>query len=210
MDASDLIAAPRELRTLRLRLESPRRAHAAPFVDSLVRSLPSLRFIGWGQVERDLAWSERFCAGGAAMVEAGECLIFNAFRHDDGRYIGRVDLHSFDFEAPRCEVGYVGEVTVRGQGLMREAARAVLEMGFSIGLARIHALSDARNERALVFAGALGMVREGLLRAYERDPQGKVCDMVMFAAYNPALVASGDGIVPVPAPNPPPGSPPCP
>jgi hypothetical protein len=32
------------------------------------------------------------------------------------------------------------------------------------------------------------MRREGLLHAYERDPQGEVCDMVMFAAYNPALV----------------------
>ncbi|WP_088284908.1 GNAT family N-acetyltransferase [Ideonella sp. A 288] len=210
MDASDLIAAPRELGTPRLRLESPRPAHAAPFVDSLVRSLPTLRFIGWGQIERDLAWSERFCAGGAAMVEAGECLIFNAFRADDGRYVGRIDLHSFDFEAPRCEVGYVGEITLRGQGLMREAVRAVIEMGFAIGLARIHALSDARNERALAFAGALGMAREGLLRAYERDPQGRVCDMVMFAAYNPALAAWGSGPVPGPAPDPSPGSPPCP
>ena len=188
MNAADLIAAPRTLTTPRLRLESPRPEHAAAFVDSLLRSLPTLRFIGWGQIERDLAWSQRFCAGGAAMVEAGECLIFNAFRRDDGRYVGRIDLHSFDFEAPRCEVGYVGEVTLCGQGLMREAVLAVMALGFRIGMARIHALSDARNERALDFASALGMQREGLLRAFERDPQGELTDMVMFAAYNPALV----------------------
>lgn len=181
MNAKDLIAAPRQLRTPRLRLESPRPEHAAAFVDSLVRSLPTLRFVGWGQIKRDLAWSRRFCAEGAQMVETGECLIFNAFAHDDDRYVGRIDLHSFDFEAPRCEVGYVGEVTLRGQGLMREAVLAVMAMGFAFGLARIHALSDARNERALAFAQALGMQREGVLRAFERDPQGELADMVMFA-----------------------------
>ena len=124
------------------------------------------------------------------MVETGECLIFNAFRLHDGAYVGRVDLHSFDFEAPRCEVGYVGEITLSGHGLMREAVLAVMAMAFSIGFVRVHALSDVRNERALAFALALGMQREGVLRAYERAPQGELADMVMFAAYNPALVRS--------------------
>ena len=190
MTIDDLIAAPRTLTSARLRLASPCPEHAAPFVDSLVRSLPSLRYIGWGQVARDLAWAERFCDREARMVEAGECLIFNAFRADDGAYAGRVDLHTIDFEAPRCEVGYVGEITLSGQGLMREAVLAVMAMAFSIGFARVHALSDARNERALRFAESLGMRREGLLRHYERDPQGGLADMAMFAAYNPALVRS--------------------
>ena len=185
MDIQDLIAAPRELTSARLRLVSPRPEHAAPFVDSLVRSLPSLRFVGWGQRERDLEWALKFCAHGAQMVETGECLIFNAFSLSDGAYVGRIDLHTFDFEAPRCEIGYVGEATVSGQGLMREAVLAVMAMAFSIGFARVHALSDARNERALRFALSLGMVREGQLRHFERDPQGELADMVMFAALAP-------------------------
>lgn len=190
MTIDDLIAAPRTLASARLQLASPCPEHAAPFVDSLVRSLPSLRYIGWGQVARDLAWAERFCDREARMVEAGECLIFNAFRADDGVYVGRVDLHTIDFEAPRCEIGYVGEITLSGQGLMREAVLAVMAMAFSIGFVRVHALSDARNERALQFAASLGMRREGLLQHFERDPQGGLADMVMFAAYNPALVRS--------------------
>ncbi len=202
MDRNDLIKAPRALQTPRLRLESPRVEHAAPFIDSFLRSFALLRFIGWGQVERDLAWAERFCRGGAELVETGECLIFNAFRLADERYVGRIDLHSFDFEAPRCEVGYVGEASFSGQGLMREAVLAVVELAFALGFARVHALSDARNTHALAFAEKLGMHREGLLRAFERDPQGELADMVMFAAYNPALLAS---------PRPPsPSQPPCP
>ncbi len=188
MNHTDLIRAPRELVTDRLVLQSPRPAHAAPFVESLVRSLPTLRFVGWGQLERDLDWALGFCAEGARLVETGQCMIFYVFRRDDGRYVGRVDLHSFDASGPRCEVGYVGDEAVRGQGLMREAVQAAMQLGFSLGLVRIQALSDARNARALAFAQSLGMRREGLLHAYERDPQGAVCDMVMFAAYNPALV----------------------
>lgn len=190
LDRRDLIAAPRELRTARLDLASPRQEHAAPFVESLVTSLPALRFVGWGQVERDLAWAQTFCANGAGLVEAGDCLIFNAFERASGRYVGRVDVHSFDLDVPRGEVGYVGDVRLRGQGLMREAVLAVMALGFEIGLRRIHALSDARNTGALRFAEqALGMRREGLLRAYERDAQGEVCDMVMFAALAPGCAA---------------------
>ena len=39
---------------------------------------------------------------------------------------------------------------------------------------------------ALRFAARSAWQREGLLRAYERDPHGALGDMVMFAAYNPA------------------------
>ncbi|MBI5259011.1 MAG: GNAT family N-acetyltransferase [Burkholderiales bacterium] len=185
MDRQDLIAAPRRLDTPRLRLEAPRVEHAAAFVDSLLRTLPALRFVGWGQQARDLAWSEQFCRRGAELFDTGECVIFNAFHRDSGAYVGRVDLHSFDFEAPRGEVGYVVDEAHAGQGLMREAVLAVMALGFSLGLARIQALSDARNTRALVFAERLGLQREGLLKGYERDAQGALCDMVMFAALAP-------------------------
>ncbi len=185
MDRQTLIDAPRELFSERLVLQAPRVDHATAFVESLNRSLPGLAFIGWGQKLRDLEWAQRFCTDGAAMVSDGECLIFNAFTRDEGVYVGRIDLHTFDFEAPRCEVGYVGDLLSAGRGLMREAVVTVISQGFDIGLMRIHALSDARNQRALHFAGALGMQPEGLLRAFERDAQGRLCDMMMFAAYHP-------------------------
>jgi RimJ/RimL family protein N-acetyltransferase len=185
MDSQDLKAAPRTLETLRLRLESPSQAHAAAFVDSLLRSMPALRFVGWGLAERDLAWGLDFCRRDALVVDRGNGLIFMAFERDSGRYVGRIDLHTFDFEAPRCEIGYVGDEAIAGQGLMREAVLAVMNLGFRIGLARIHAISDARNARALVFAERLGMQREGLLRHFERDPQGELCDVVMFSALAP-------------------------
>jgi RimJ/RimL family protein N-acetyltransferase len=64
---------------------------------------------------------------------------------------------------------------------MREAVQAVLGLGFALGLQRIQALSDVRNERALRFAEAVGLRREGVLRHYERDDQGQLGEQVLFA-----------------------------
>ncbi len=189
MDRSHLTQAPRELRTPRLALHAPRAEFAAVFVDSLNSSLPGLSYIGWGQKVRTLEWAERFLADGLAFVDEGDCLIFYAFEVTTGRYVGRVDVHSWDFDAPRCEVGYVGDVRLQGRGLMREAVLACVQLVFGMGVARVQALSEASNQRALRFAEqALGFKREGVLRYYERDAQGRLGEQVMFASYNPAVV----------------------
>ena len=185
MDRADLKRAPGRIDTPRLRLEAPDLAHAAAFVESINISLPALGFIAWTRDPRDLAWGEGFMRSGLKVVDAGECLIYYVFEKATGDYVGRIDLHSFDFEAPRAEVGYVGDVRQAGRGLMREAVLAVVDAGFALGFARVHALSDARNLRALHFAETLGFQREGMLRNWERGTDGSLCEQVMFAAYNP-------------------------
>lgn len=186
MERQTLIDAPRQLATPRLRLEAPRPEHAAAWHDSVNTSLPTLGFIAWAQSPWDLARAQRFCAGGLAMVEAGECLIFNAFRRDNGAVVGRIDLHSFDLETPRAEIGYVGDIRQAGQGLMREAVLAVVDLAFQLGFVRVQALSEAGNDRALHFAETLGFRREAVLHHYERDAQGQLGDQVMFAAFPPS------------------------
>jgi RimJ/RimL family protein N-acetyltransferase len=185
MQPADLVAASRQLATSRLRLECSGIEHAQAFCEALNASLPELRWIGWAQQLRELAWAERFCASDRAYVERGEGLVFQAFEAASGHYVGRIDLHTFDFDAPRCEVGYVADTRRAGRGLMREAVLAVVKLGFELGLARIQALSERDNLRALRFAEqALGFTREGELRHYERNAQGRLGVQVLFAAYN--------------------------
>jgi RimJ/RimL family protein N-acetyltransferase len=181
LDKSNLIAAPRSIRTQRLRLEAPSVQHAQQIADFLNASLPSWPFINWPRFTRDLAWAQTFCARGLQYVEDGENLIFNVFREDSGALIGRIDFHSFDFEAPRAEIGYVSDPSQAGQGLMREAVLATAEMVFALGFARIEAISDVRNERAVRFALGMGFKQEGIVRHRERDPQGELCDQAMLA-----------------------------
>ena len=181
MNADRLKSAPRTLWTPRLRLEQPRAEHAAAVMGSVNASLSELRHLGWGQAAFDAERALRFCEHDRELVAAGECLIYFAFERASGAFVGNLDLHSFAFDVPRCEIGYVGDARLAGRGLMFEAAAEVLRLGFALGVQRIEACCDARNLRSIHFAEQLGMQREGLLRSYARDPQGGLCDDVVLA-----------------------------
>lgn len=173
--------APARLDTARLRLEHPRAAHAAAVRDSINVSLPGLGFVRWAQRPFDDDDARRFCEADAEQVAGGECLIYFAFERETGRFVGNLDLHSFDFDVPRCQVGYVGDARMAGRGLMREAALAVVDLAFGIGFERVEAWCDLRNTRSIHFAQTLGLHYEGLMRSVERDPQGRLSDQVVLA-----------------------------
>ena len=183
-----LIAAQRELRTPRLRLAAPAPAHAAALMALVNRNLPTLGYIAWAQQPWTLARAQRFCARALGFVDAGEDLVFHVFagHGPDAPLIGRIDLHSFDLEVPRAEIGYVADAAVQGQGLTREAVLAVLDFAFTLGFARVEAISELSNHRALHFAQSLGMVREGTLHHRERGVNGELVDQALFAAWPPA------------------------
>lgn len=183
-----LIAAQRELRTPRLRLAAPAPAHAQALMALVNRNLPTLGYIAWAQQPWTLARAQRFCARALSFVDAGEDLVFHvlAGHGPDAPLIGRIDLHSFDLEVPRAEIGYVADAAVQGQGLMREAVLAVLDFAFALGFARVEAISELGNHRALHFAQSLGMVREGTLHHRERGVNGELVDQALFAAWPPA------------------------
>ncbi len=179
----DLAAAPRHIETPRLRLEVPRAEHAPAFAAGVLASMPVLLFVDWRARSPD--WAERFCADDARCFDEGRDLAWHVFARDDDGWVGRIDVHTIHRADHRGEIGYVGHVARSGQGLMREAALAVLQACWRLGFQRIEAMSDARNTRALRFADSLGLEREGLLRRHERDPQGRWCDVVILAALNP-------------------------
>lgn len=179
----DLRPAPRRIETPRTWLEVPRAEHAEAFGAGVLASMPSLLFVNWRARTPD--WAERFCADDARCFDEGRDLAWHVWAGDDGGWVGRIDVHTIDRSAHRGEIGYVGHAARSGQGLMREAALAVLQACWALGFQRVEAMSDARNLRALRFAEGLGLQREGLLRRHERDPQGRWCDVVILAALHP-------------------------
>jgi RimJ/RimL family protein N-acetyltransferase len=191
MDRTDLLRAPQELLTQHLRLESPRPDHAKAVLESVNVSLPSLRFIEWAQHAVDSVWADAFSQRGAQFVAKGNALIFYAFDRHDGSFVGIVDLHSFEFGIACCQIGYVGDVRRTGRGLMREAALAVIDLGFALGLQRIEAWCDVRNTRSIRFAECLGMQRESVHRLTERDPQGNLCDQLVLSRMRSVPMNAG-------------------
>jgi ribosomal-protein-alanine N-acetyltransferase len=78
------------------------------------------------------------------------------------------------------ELGYGLSPRLWGQGLVVEAARAVIEASFNAypQLSRFRATTDARNARSLRVMEKLGMKREGLLRS-DRFFRGELADEVV-------------------------------
>jgi RimJ/RimL family protein N-acetyltransferase len=173
-------AAPREILTSRTRLTLPSYDQIPIRMAWAAAASEALEFVPWWRRSTDRERATKSVESEMRAVESGEEIIYNVFEIATGAYVGRIDLHSWDADAPRCEIGYMTDPRTSGRGLLREAAAACLQLAFDIGAVRIQAITDTRNLRSIHFAKALGMQEEGVLRNYERL-EGMLCDQVLLA-----------------------------
>ena len=84
---------------------------------------------------------------------------------EDGKMIGTCGFVKFDLPHNCAEIGYVLNPDYHGQGLMPEAAKRILQFGFSVlGLHRIEARYMAANTPSRHVMEKLGMTFEGIQR----------------------------------------------
>lgn len=85
---------------------------------------------------------------------------------DDQHLIGGIGLR-IDPHHPRAELGYWLGTLYWGRGYATEAARSVVEYGFTgLGLHRIYALAFRENTASAKVLQKLGMTHEGCLREH--------------------------------------------
>jgi [ribosomal protein S5]-alanine N-acetyltransferase len=83
----------------------------------------------------------------------------------EDQVIGTCSLHHFDAGFHRAEIGYELNRAFWGQGVMTEAASAVLTYAFrDLELHRVEAIIDIANERSKGLLLKLGFIYEGNLR----------------------------------------------
>ena len=129
----------------------------------------------------------------STLDEAGQYLNVAAERRADGRVIGDVVLFWHSAEHKSGEIGYVFHPDVAGQGYATEACRAVLALAFDgLGLHRVTARIDARNEPSAALARRLGMRQEAYLRENEWF-KGEWTDELDFAILAAEWQASREG-----------------
>lgn len=86
-------------------------------------------------------------------------------RPGDDRMLGHVSLFDFSEQNGRAEIGYGLAREHWGQGFMHEALTAVIDYAFGpLGLRRLEADTDPRNQASVRALERLGFAREGLLR----------------------------------------------
>ena len=83
----------------------------------------------------------------------------------NGPFVGMVNYHNRDTRNRRLEIGWIVVPAYWRQGIMTEAAGAVLHHCFNaMNTHRVEALIEPENLASLALAAKLGFVREGLLR----------------------------------------------
>jgi [ribosomal protein S5]-alanine N-acetyltransferase len=98
-----------------------------------------------------------------------------------GKMIGRCQLAEYDREDARAELSYALHHNFWGQGLMYEAASAVLGYGFeTLKLNRVGAQVFIDNQGSIRVLEKLGMVQEGCLRHY-RQVRGKPENVYVYS-----------------------------
>lgn len=100
---------------------------------------------------------------------------------DEERLIGNCGLRMSHPDLQQAELGYELSPEHWGQGYATEAARAMVEFGFTrLGLHRIWATCIAENVRSARVLGRVGLRREGRLREAEWM-KGRWWDNLLYA-----------------------------
>ena len=107
------------------------------------------------------------------------------------RVIGLVGLHTWSYHHRRAEVGYDLAHAFWGQGIGREAVRAVVTFGFTeLNLNRIEAATIADNHESVNLLKKLGFRLEGIRRGYSWEDDGTFHDSAMFGLLREEFMAT--------------------
>lgn len=101
------------------------------------------------------------------MHRPGDAISLAIVRKGDDRLIGHISLRWVDATAGQAEIRFIVSPDARHHGYAREAARAVLDLGFDgLGMHRVFARCSARNESSAKLLKRLGMRLEAHYREH--------------------------------------------
>ncbi|HEY0124889.1 MAG TPA: GNAT family protein [Rhizobium sp.] len=137
---------------------------------SAYRSLPAVYRYLYGDPPWAHAMRERFDAGlNTRLSEDGDILRCAVVRREDQALLGQVSLKLASKAALQAEVGYIFNPAYAGKGYATEAARAIIDLGFStFGFHRVFARLDAQNTASVGVVERLGLRREAHLIENDR------------------------------------------
>jgi [ribosomal protein S5]-alanine N-acetyltransferase len=177
------------LETPRLRLR-PYRAEDVEAMFALYSDPRVMRywsFPPWIEIAQARIYISRCLAG----MNSGEIFPWVIAERSSDRLIGAMTLFSLHADQLRAEIGYSLSPDYQGRGLATEALRAGLAHAFDdLGLVRVEADIDPRNEASWRLLERIGFQREGLLRKRWRV-NGEVCDTAFYGLLAEEFIRAG-------------------
>ncbi|MGD1050101.1 MAG: GNAT family protein [Solirubrobacteraceae bacterium] len=170
--------------TARLRLRPLTVADTAELLDYRGRA-DTCRYLPFGPMDEQIL-TTRLAGdlGRREITSEGESLTLGVELATSGRLVGDVVLFFRSAVNAGGEIGYVFHPDIAGHGYATEACTAVLDLAFAradgLGLRRVVARMDARNEASARLASRLGMRLEAHHRGSEMF-KGEWADLVVYA-----------------------------
>jgi ribosomal-protein-serine acetyltransferase len=165
-----------------LTLRAPSAEDAVHLHLAIADSLGELRpWIKWAQELPTIEVVREKSIEARALMDRGEYFAWRAYLRGTEVIVGSIDLHKWDWSIAKCEIGYWGSTPHYGHGYVTEAVTAIVNVAAThLDVRRFEALCDSRNLRSQRLAERAGFTRETILRDYERDVRGDLCDQVLF------------------------------
>jgi RimJ/RimL family protein N-acetyltransferase len=156
-----MVALPLPLTTARLTLRTYEADDLAA-IHGLFSREDVCRYLPWEPMDLGQATAKLSQRLTQDHLEAdGDPLVLAVVERETGRTIGELMLRLTSLGSRQGEVGWSFHPDVQGRGLATEGAGEMLRLGFEVvGLHRIHAGADARNEASVRVMERLGMRRE--------------------------------------------------
>jgi ribosomal-protein-serine acetyltransferase len=185
-----LLDIPSEFSTLRLTLRISRPGDSAIAYRVVRESLPELKqWMPWATEDFTLEKHEEWCRRAAGEFINREALHFRIFLKEDSAFLGTISADTFNWDIPRCEIGYWLGTSHYGRGFMTEAASGLIEMlKESVRPIRIEIRCDSLNQKSRRVAERLRFDLEAVLRAHERRKDGTLRDTCIYALVDRANV----------------------
>lgn len=164
LDRTLSISAERPVRTGRLILR-PYRADDLSNLYGLFGREDVCRYLPWPAMDLDQARAKLEQRLQQTHIgPSQQAIVPAAFEATTGRFVGEFMLRVPTWGEPQGELGWSIHPDFQGRGFATEGAREMLRLGFEdLGLHRIYADADARNEASLKVMDRLGMRREAHL-----------------------------------------------
>lgn len=171
-----------ELQTSRLRVCAAREDDGSEVNAAVCASWHDLRlWMPWAKTLPSLAESQMSARGAAWKWQHRNELDFTIRLRSSGQVVGKCGLHTIEPNIERAEIGYWLDSRFTGYGLMSEAVARVVIFGDEVGFQRLEIRCDDRNTRSQNVARRAGFEREGCLRRFAFDNQGKWSDLQIWA-----------------------------
>lgn len=158
---------PESFETVRLLLRRPIMADAEAIFKCYAQDPEVTRYVTW-RPHQNLSETQQFLSTCIDAWQGDRRFPYSIVLKNKSALVGMIEITIANF---RAEVGYVLARQHWGQGIMTEAARALVDWALSQPqIYRVWAVCDVENAASARVLEKVGMQREGILRRYIMHP----------------------------------------